>query len=103
MNSAKMNSAERLHKGERELVEALAECLEALREGEPAVEACLRRYPDYEEQLRALLEVVRLIPRLPREVTPSERFREQTRAWVLRLAAVFPAVPPACEEPSSGL
>lgn len=94
-----MNSDERLHKAERELVEALAACLEALREGVDALEACLSRYPRYRSQLEALLEVVRLIPRLPKEVAPSASFRERTRRWVLRFDGDSPGAAPVFDEP----
>ena len=62
-----------------ELVEALADCLEALRRGEPSLEACLERHARHREELEALLAVAQLIPRLPAEVAPSPTFRERTR------------------------
>ena len=62
-----------------EIVDALAQCLEALRRGEPDLEACLRRYPAYRAELEPLLDVARLIPGLPAQIVPSSSFRERTR------------------------
>ena len=62
-----------------ELVEALADCLEALRQGETELEVCLAQHSRYRQELEALLEIVRLIPRLPAELAPSAEFRERTR------------------------
>ena len=62
-----------------ELIEALAECLEALRQGETELQACLERHAQYRSELEALLEVAQLIPRLPEGLTPSPLFRERTR------------------------
>ena len=62
-----------------ELIEALADCLDALRRGEPELQACLARHGRYRAELEALLEVARLIPRLPATIVPSSPFRERTR------------------------
>ena len=62
-----------------ELIDALAECLEALREDEAKLQACLERHASHRAELEALLEVVRLIPQLPASVAPSASFRERTR------------------------
>lgn len=64
---------------DREMVLALAECLDALRKGEAALERCLVQYPAYRADLEALLNTARLIPALPPEVEPSLRFRTMTR------------------------
>ncbi len=64
---------------EPEIVTALVEALEAFRRGEAELEECLGRHAVYREELEALLEVVRLIPRLPGGVGPGERFRYRTR------------------------
>ncbi len=66
-----------------ELIEALADCLDALRRGEPDLEACLERYARHRAELKALLEVARLIPRLPATVVPSPPFRERTRRRIM--------------------
>ena len=66
-----------------ELIAALAECLEALRQGEADLQACLKRHASYRTELEALLEVVRLIPRLAEEIRPSPAFRERTRRRLL--------------------
>ena len=96
-----MHSDERLHRAEQELVEALAACLEALREGGDALEGCLRRYPRYRAHLEGLLEVARQIPRLPAGVAPSVRFRERARAWVLGAGGGGPVLWRGCAELSA--
>lgn len=68
---------------EADIVEALAECLEAQRRGEAAVQACLARYPLFRTELEALLEVAALIPRLDDEPGPSAAFRERARRLIL--------------------
>ena len=68
---------------DRELVDALAECLEALRQGEAELQACLKLHAPYRTELEALLEVARLIPRLAEEILPSPAFRERTRRRLL--------------------
>ena len=68
---------------EAEIVGALAECLEALRQGEEQVEACLERHTIHRAELEALLEVVLLIPRLSPEVAPASRFRDAARRMIL--------------------
>ena len=62
-----------------ELIEALADCLEALRQGETELQDCLKQHARFRSELEALLEVARLIPRLPHELGPSHLFRERTR------------------------
>ena len=79
---------------EEEIVRALAECLEALRQGETEVQACLERYPAHRAELEALLEVARLIPSLPLSVAPSPPFRERTRRWLRGGANGAPSSPP---------
>ncbi len=64
------------------IVEALADCLEAMRRGEQ-MEACLEMYPEYRAELKPLLEVASLIAPLPPEIVPSPIFREYTRAQLL--------------------
>ena len=68
---------------EMELMEALAECLEALRRSEADLEACLERHAAYRAELEPLLEVARLIPRLPGEIAPSPPFRQRARRLIL--------------------
>ena len=76
-----------------EIVEALAECLEALRRGEADVEACLERHAAYRVELEALLAVARLIPRLAAEIAPAPAFRERTRRRLRRLLDGAPGSP----------
>ena len=64
------------------IVEALADCLEAMRRGEQ-MEACLEMYPRYRGDLKPLLQVASLITPLPPEIAPSPIFRERTRAQLL--------------------
>ena len=78
---------------EEEIVRALAECLEALRQDEAEVQACLERYPAHRAELEALLAVVRLIPSLPMSVAPSPRFRKRTGRWLREGANGAPGAP----------
>ena len=57
------------------LSHALADCLDALREGE-SLKACLNRYPEHGERLRPLLEVAETLHReeYQAEATPSPDF-----------------------------
>ncbi len=57
------------------LSHALADCLDALQEGE-SLKACLDRYPDHRERLRPLLEVAQTLHReeYQQEATPSPDF-----------------------------
>ncbi len=57
------------------LSHALADCLDALREGE-SLKACLNRYPEHRERLRPLLEVAQTLHReeYQQEATPSPDF-----------------------------
>jgi hypothetical protein len=64
------------------IVEALADCLEAMRRGED-MEACLTMYPHYQEELRALLKVAAMIRPLPPEAVPSAAFQQDTRGRLL--------------------
>jgi hypothetical protein len=63
------------------IVEALADSLEAMRQGRD-IEACLERYPEYRSELKALLQVASLIRPLPENVAPSPDFREATRSRI---------------------
>lgn len=45
---------------------ALSECLEALRR-HGDVEECIRRYPQFEQELRELVAVARMLPNLAQE------------------------------------
>jgi hypothetical protein len=68
---------------EAALAEALANCLEARRQGDAALRACLDRYPEFRTELEELLRVVELIPKLPAQALPSAAFRERTRRRLL--------------------
>jgi hypothetical protein len=64
------------------IVEALADCLEAMRQGED-MEACLAMYPQYRAELRPLLQIASLLRPLPPEIAPSLLFKERTRVQIL--------------------
>jgi hypothetical protein len=66
------------------LVEALAACLEAMRQG-ASLETALGKYPEYRAQLRALLEVASLIRPLAKDVVPSPALRKAIRACLTEL------------------
>ncbi len=57
------------------LSHALADCLDAIQEGE-SLEACLDRYPEHRERLRPLLEVAQTLHRekYQKEAAPSPYF-----------------------------
>ncbi len=57
------------------LSHALADCLDALREGK-SLKACLDRYPEHRERLRPLLEVAQTLHRekYQEEAAPSPYF-----------------------------
>jgi hypothetical protein len=65
-------------------VQALADCLETLRQGSD-LEAALGRYPEHSAQLKALLEVASLIHPLAENVAPSPAMRESIWARLLEL------------------
>jgi hypothetical protein len=65
-------------------VQALADCLETLRQG-AGLEAALGRYPEHRVQLKALLEVASLIHPLAENVAPSPAIRESIWARLLEL------------------
>jgi hypothetical protein len=82
------------------IVEALADCLETMRQGSD-LDKALEKYPEYRAQLRALLEVASLIRPLAAEVTPSPRLREAIRARLLELGLrIDPSLLDAGGEPS---
>jgi hypothetical protein len=81
-------------------VQALADCLEALRQGAD-LDRALQDYPEYRSQLRALLEVASLIQPLAEDVAPSLATREDIRARLLELRqGAHPRLFPTGSEPS---
>jgi hypothetical protein len=81
-------------------VEALADCLETMRQGSD-LDVALEKYPEYRAELRALLEMASLIRPLGEEVTPSPSLREAIRARLLELGLrVDPSLFDAEGEPS---
>jgi hypothetical protein len=82
------------------IVEALADCLETMRQGSD-LDVALKKYPEYRAQLRALLEVASLIRPLAAEVTPSPSLREAIRTRLLELGErIDPSLFDAEGEPS---
>jgi hypothetical protein len=71
---------------ERELAEALAASLDALRAGSASLEECLRRYPRLAEELEPLLRTAATVQLLGR-VAPRDEARIAGRAAFLRAAA----------------
>jgi hypothetical protein len=70
----------------------LDQCLERIRAGRATVAECLARYPDCALELAPLLNMASAIESLP-DVTPSLRFKQTMRAYLLHLpiqAASFP-------------
>jgi len=66
------------------IVQALADCLETLRQGSD-LNVALERYPEYRAQLKALLEVASLIRPLAEDVAPPSALRESIRAHLREL------------------
>ena len=66
------------------VVQALADCLETLRQGSD-LDGALERCPEYRAQLKALLEVVSLIRPLAENVAPSPALREAIRVRLTEL------------------
>lgn len=64
---------------DRGLVDALADCLEAMRMGKTELDECLERHHAHREELVALLDLARQIPRLPADIAPSPALRERVR------------------------
>jgi hypothetical protein len=67
-----------------DIVQALADCLETLRQGWD-LDVALERYPEYRAQLKALLEVASLIRPLAEDVAPLPSLRESIWARLLEL------------------
>src|SRR5579883_677373 len=82
---------------ERELAEALAASLDALRAGTASLEDCLRRYPRLKDELEPLLRTAATVQLLGR-VAPREEARIAGRAAFLQAAArraqPVPVAPP---------
>jgi hypothetical protein len=82
------------------IVQALADCLETIREGSD-VEVALEGHREYRAQLKALLEVASLIRPLAEDVRPSPAMRESIWTRLLELQdELTPSLFHAGEEPS---
>ncbi len=67
----------------RNLTHALADCLDAVRDGEP-LEASLNRYPPrLHDSLKPLLEVAQALSAAPARVQPSPSFVTQLRSKLM--------------------
>jgi hypothetical protein len=66
------------------IVQALADCLETVRQGS-RLDVAMERYPKYRAQLNALLEVASLIRPLTEDVAPPFALQESIRAHLLEL------------------
>jgi len=65
------------------LILALADCLEALERNSGSLEACVAKYPDYQEELSALLRLVVALKRAPAEAEPRDGFLNDLRSKVM--------------------
>jgi hypothetical protein len=65
------------------ITRALADCLDALREGPGALEDRLSRYQAMRGELEELLHIVQMIPRLPPDLQPDRHGVERTRFRIL--------------------
>lgn len=68
------------------IISALADCLEALKEGGDELEARLRKHERYRQELVALLEIVRELNIVGQEeeLRPSDEFLGDLKAKLLR-------------------
>ena len=67
------------------LSHALAECLEGIQDRDESLEGCLRRFPQYREELRALLEVALALQDTSRKETrPSPLFVLQLKERLMK-------------------
>lgn len=65
-----------------DFTDVLAECIEAIEQGETTMEACLARYPEYAARLQELFPVMVTFRSAP-AVTPTPTFRQHTRQHML--------------------
>src|SRR5579883_2365290 len=71
---------------ERELAEALAASLDAMRAGSASLEDCLRRYPRLADELEPLLRTAATVQMLGR-IAPRDEARSAGRAAFLQAAS----------------
>lgn len=70
--------------GETEMARALAECLEAAKQGPEALREALGRYPvEWQRELAQLVQLAISIPAAGEESTPSAGWRARTRRRLL--------------------
>ena len=70
------------------IVLALADCLDALEKGPERLEAYVRQYPEFREELAPLLQLAADLKRLPEGATPTDDFVRDLKS---RLLKEFPA------------
>ena len=67
------------------LSHALAECLDGIQDHDESLEGCLRRYPQYREELRVLLEVALALQDTSRKETrPTQSFVVQLKERLIK-------------------
>jgi len=66
------------------LVLALADCLEVLERNPTGLEACIGKYPGYQEELGALLRVAAALKRVPAEAVPRDDFLDDLRSRLMK-------------------
>lgn len=86
----------------KDLTEALDKCLAAIAQGAPP-EECLARYPQWAEELRALLEVATELRRVPRLLPNAARQDADYRRFMQKAAALRPRKAASVKQPRSGL
>ena len=66
------------------LILALADCLEALERNSAGLEGCIAKYPDYQEELNALLRLAATLKRAPAEAQPRDGFLDDLRSRLMK-------------------
>ena len=66
------------------VVFALADCLDALERDPERLEAYVREYPEYQEELGPLLQLAAALRRLPEGATPRDDFLHELKSKLLR-------------------
>lgn len=83
-----------------DFAEILDRCIADIRQGRTTLAACQARYPQYAEQLAALLPVAAQLPELPASALSADK-REAIRAQLLKQAADRQAQPRPQRKPQA--
>jgi hypothetical protein len=67
---------------------ALADCLEALERNSGSLEACIAKYPDYQEELGVLLRLAATLKRAPAEAEPRGGFLDDLRSKLMEESTI---------------